>query len=230
MAGVSRLQYSSEIRLVRVMCSGRVDLKFVFRAFADGCDGVFIGGCKLNECNYVTQGNYDALAVARMGQHLLGRIGLDPERLRITFMSGGDGNILAEAATSFSKTIKGLGPLGTGEGVDRELLGLKLEAVERLAPYLRLVERERLRVPTKSKKAYDEFFAGEEFGKLLDDVVGDKLAVSQILLLLGKGPLSTADISARLGLRPSEVSRHMGSSSRHGWVKYDVERKRYALA
>ena len=61
MAGVSRLQYSTEIRLIRVMCSGRVDLEFVLRAFSNGMDGVFVGGCRLNECNYITHGNYDAL-------------------------------------------------------------------------------------------------------------------------------------------------------------------------
>jgi coenzyme F420-reducing hydrogenase delta subunit len=230
MAGVSRLQYSSDVRFIRVMCSGRVDLKFVFRAFANGCDGVLIGGCRLNECNYATQGNYDALAVTLIGRHLLARVGLHPDRLRISFMSGGDGNLLAEAATSFSQRIRELGPLGAGEGVDAELLGLKLRALERLAPFLRLVERERLRVPVKSREAYEAFFGGEEGKKLLDGVVAEKLAVSQIMLLLERGPLSTGEIATTLGLSPSEVSRHLGSSSRHGLVRYDVERKRYSLA
>ncbi len=62
MAGVSRLQYSTNMRLIRVMCSGRVDLEYVLRAFSKNIDGVFIGGCRLNECNYITHGNYDALS------------------------------------------------------------------------------------------------------------------------------------------------------------------------
>jgi len=62
LAGVSRLQYTNEMRLIRVMCSGRVDLEFLLRAFSNGQDGVFVGGCRLGECNYVTHGNYDALA------------------------------------------------------------------------------------------------------------------------------------------------------------------------
>ena len=73
-AGVARLQYTSEIRLIRVMCSGRVDLEFVLRAFANGQDGVLIGGCRLNECNYVTHGNYDALAITYICKNIMSRI------------------------------------------------------------------------------------------------------------------------------------------------------------
>ena len=230
MAGVSRLQYSSEIRLVRVMCSGRIDLGYVLRAFSNGNDGVFIGGCRLNECNYVTHGNYDALAVAQICRKLMARVGLDPKRLHVAFMSGGDGNILAEEISSFTKRIKELGPLGAAEGIDAEQLALRLEAASRLVPFLRLVERERLRAPVKSKEAYEAFYASAEVERLFDEIVGEKLAVSQILLLLGKGPLSTGEISAKLALSPSQVAKHMGSSSRHGLVRYDVEGKRYSLA
>lgn len=211
------------------MCSGRVDLRFILRAFSNGNDGVFIGGCRLNECNYVTHGNYDALSVTHICKKLLGRVGVNPERLQITFMSGGDGNILAETASAFSAKIRELGPLGTGEGIDRDLLGLKLAALDKLVPFLRLVERERMRVPSKSKEEYEKFFRSDAFDKLFDDVVADKLAMSEIMLLLGRKPLSTGEISEILSLSPSEVSRHMQSSSRHGWVKYDVEHKCYSL-
>lgn len=230
MAGVSRLQYASEIRLVRVMCSGRVDLRFILRAFANGHDGVFIGGCRLNECNYVTQGNYDALGVALLCRKLMGQMGLDPERLHIAFMSSGDGNILAEEVTRFAQQIKALGPIGQREGIGPDLLRLKLEAADRLVPYLRLVERERLRVPVKSEAAYRTFFESEAFDRLFGDLVADRMAMSQILLLLKESPCSTAEISGRLQLNPSAVAKHMQSSSRHGWVKYDVTQKRYALA
>ena len=89
MAGVSRLQYSTDIRLIRVMCSGRVDLEFVIRAFLKGMDGVFIGGCRLNECNYITHGNYDALNMVLLCKKIMAHIGLNPERLSVKFMSSG---------------------------------------------------------------------------------------------------------------------------------------------
>ena len=98
------------------MCSGRVDLEFILRAFLNGQDGVFIGGCRLNECNYITHGNYDALSNTHLGKKIMEHIGLNPERLRIAFMSGADGNLLAEAADDFTEKVKALGPLGKGGG------------------------------------------------------------------------------------------------------------------
>jgi coenzyme F420-reducing hydrogenase delta subunit len=217
------------MRLIRVMCSGRVDLEFIFRAFSKGQDGVFIGGCKLDECNYVTHGNYDAFALTHLCKKILEYIGLNPKRLRTEFMSGADGNLLAEYTDDFSRQIKELGPLGKSEGMDANLVRFKLEAARKLVPYIRLVERERLRVPVKSKQAYTEFFESNEIDTLFDEIFSDKLAISQILLLLGEKPLSTRDISARLSLNPSDVSRYMSQSSRHGMVQYDTASNCYAL-
>ena len=125
------------------MCSGRVDLEFIFRAFAKGQDGVFIGGCKLDECNYTTHGNYDALANTYIAKRLLKHIGINPKRLRTEFMSGADGNLLAEYTDNFSGEIKELGPLGTSEGLNRDELKIKLEAVRKLpsAPDINSVRR-----------------------------------------------------------------------------------------
>lgn len=212
------------------MCSGRVDLEFILRAFLKGHDGVFIGGCRLNECNYITHGNYDALSNTYLCRKIMEHIGLNPERLRIEFMSAADGNLLAEVNDDFTKKVKELGPLGKSEGIDENELKLKIEAVRKLVPYMKLVERERLRVPVKSEEAYNEFFESSEVNRLFSELFGDKLTISQIMLLLGEKPLSTSDISEKLGLNPSEVSRHMNISSRQGLVRYDTTSNCYALA
>ena len=212
------------------MCSGRVDLEFILRAFFNGQDGVFIGGCRLDECNYITHGNYDAWANVYLCKNIMSHICLNPERLRIEFMSGADGSLLADATDDFTNQVKSLGLLGEGEGIDVNTVKFKLEAAMKLVPYLRLVERERLRVPEKSKQAYTEFFESSQIDRLFDEIFTEKLAVSQIMLLLKKKPLSTIDISERLGLNPSDVSKHMNSSSRHGLVRYDTTSNCYALA
>ncbi len=212
------------------MCSGRVDLEFIFRAFFNGEDGLFIGGCKLDECNYTTHGNYDALANTYIAKKILKQIGIDPGRLRTEFMSGADGNLLAEYTDDFSKQIKDLGPIGSIEGLDQDELKLKLNAVRKLIPFIRLVERERLRVPLKTKQAYTEFFESSETDKLFDDIFADKLAISQIILLLKEKSLSTSDIAQNLGLNPSDVSRHINRSSRQGLIQYDTASNCYALA
>jgi len=212
------------------MCSGRVDLEFIFRAFAKGQDGVFIGGCNLGECNYVTHGNYDTLANTYIAKKVLEHIGINPKRLRTDFMSGADGNLLAEYTDDFTRQLKEMGPLGKSEGMTRDEAMFKLKAARKLVPFIRLAERERFRVPVKSKQAYTEFFENSDTDKLFDTVFSDKLAVSQIMLLLKEKPLSTSDISERLGLNPSDVARHMISSSRHGMVKYDTDSSCYTLA
>ena len=145
-------------------------------------------------------------------------------------MSGADGILLAEVVNNFTNKVKELGPLGKGEGIDEKGLKFKLEAVRKLVPYIRLVERERLRVPVKSEELYRKFFTSDEFNMLFNELIADKLAISQIMLLLQKKPLSTGEISEMLGLNPSEISRHMYSSSRYGFVRYDESRKCYALA
>jgi coenzyme F420-reducing hydrogenase delta subunit len=229
MAGVSRLQYSTNMRLIRVMCSGRVDLEHILRAFSKGADAVFIGGCLLNECNYITHGNYDALGNVLMFKKIMEHIGLNPDRLRIEFMSSGDGLILTGVINEFCKQAEEFGPLGKAEGIDGRILKFKLEAVSKLIPYIKLVERERLRVPQKSKEAYLDFFADDRFNRLFKELILDKLAVSQIVMLLREQPLSTGEMSEKLGLNPSEISRHMNTSTRHGMVRFDEEQKRYAL-
>jgi coenzyme F420-reducing hydrogenase delta subunit/predicted transcriptional regulator len=211
------------------MCSGRVDLEFVLRAFSNGLDGVLIGGCRLNECNYITHGNYDALSNVLMCKKIMEHIGMSPERLRIEFMSSGEGILLTEVINDFCEQVEQIGPLGKSEGIDEKELKLKLEAVTKLIPYIKLVERERLRVPAKSAEAYHQFFSSDEVNRLFDELIIDKLAISQIMLLLQEKPLSTGEISEILGLNPSEVSRHMNSSSRYGLVRYDTDQKRYAL-
>ncbi len=213
------------------MCSGRVDLGFIQKAFASGQDGVFIGACRLNECNYVTHGNYDAFGNVLIFKKIMQQyLGLDPERLHIEFMSAADGNILADSVNRFVRQVKAMGPLGQNEGVDQEKLRLGLKAVGRLVPYLRLVERERFRIPVKTREAYEEFYSSREFERLFQELIGDRLAMSQIMLLLARKPMTTGEMAAIVGLNQSEISSYMNSSSRQGLVRYDEAQKRYALA
>ena len=175
------------------MCTGRLDLSHVLRAFSKGADGVFIGGCHLNECNYMTHGNFHALSMVNICRKMMQHIGLNPERLRIEFMSGSEANVFVEGVNDFVKTIKGLGPLGKGEGIDKKGLEAKLEAATGLVPYIRLVERERLRMPEKSKEEYEKFFGSEEFDRLFTTLIVDKLAMSEIMALLrGTNPFRRA--------------------------------------
>jgi coenzyme F420-reducing hydrogenase delta subunit len=230
LCGVSRQQYPPGIKVIRVMCSGRVDLAFVLRAFANGTDGVFIGGCWLGDCHYVTEGNYDALSMMHLGKKLLECSGLNPDRLRLEWISASDGIRFAEVVTEFTGQLKELGPLGAGEGMDQPTVDLKLEAITKLLPYIKLVEREKLRVRFESRQEYEEFFASDELNSLFNEAIVDKLAISQIMVLLQEKSLSPREIADSLGMSPFDVSKHLNGSARQRLVKFDDSRKRYSLA
>ncbi len=153
------------------MCSGRVDLEFVIRAFSNGMDGVFIGGCRLNECNYITQGNYRALNMVLLCRRIMEHIGLNPERLRIEFMSSGEGILFAEVVNDFVKDVKKLGPLGTSEEIDEDELRSSLEEVKKLVPYIKIVKREKLESRLDNEEEYDGFFTSDEIEELFREVV-----------------------------------------------------------
>ncbi len=205
-------------------------MSHVFRAFSRGVDGVFIGACHLGECNYITHGNFHALTMTHLARKLMGKIGLNPERLKIKFMSGSESNIFVEGVNDFVKSIKELGPIGEAEGLEKKDLDLKIGSVVKIIPYIRLVERERLRLPAMPEEKYEEYFTSPEFNRLFEEAVADKLHIAQIVSLLETGPLSTAEIANTLSLTPSEVSKRLNSSSRQRLVKYDQVEKRYALA
>jgi len=152
------------------MCSGRVGLEFVLRAFLNGSDGVFVGGCRLNECNYITHGNYHALNMVLLCRKIMEHIGLNPERLRIEFMSSGEGILFTRVMNDFGKKVKELGPLGTSEEIDEDELKSKLEEVTKLVPYIKMVKNEKLGTRLENPEKYDEFFTSDEIEKLFSEV------------------------------------------------------------
>ena len=152
------------------MCSGRVDLAFVLRAFSKGIDGVFIGACHLNECNYITHGNYHALNMVLLCKKLMEHIGLNPERLRIAFMSGAEASLFVESVNNFVKKVRQLGPLAKGEGIDKNELKSKLKEVTKLIPYIKMVKNEKLGSRLQNVEEYDKLFTKDEIDKLFSEV------------------------------------------------------------
>lgn len=109
LAGVGRMQYPANLRVIRVMCSGRVDPTFVFKAFSEGADGVLIAGCHPGDCHY-TDGNYNTLKRFPLMMRVLEQFGVEKERVRLEWISAAEGNIFASVVTEFTETIRRLGP------------------------------------------------------------------------------------------------------------------------
>lgn len=151
------------------MCTGRIDLAHVLRAFADGADGVSVAGCHMNECNYTTHGNFHALGMVYLGKKLLEHAGLDPERLRMDLVSSGEGNRFAEIMNEFGATIKRLGPLGSSEEVDLGELESRLHALAHLVPYIKRVKFDKLTTRLETEEEYHDLFTRDEVEELLSE-------------------------------------------------------------
>lgn len=212
------------------MCTGRVDLGFVLKAFAKGADGVFIVGCRLNECNYTTHGNFHALRLTHFVKRLLARMGLDPRRMAVEFLSSGEGMRFAESTDRFAEEVRRLGPLGQGEGVPPERVAEGLAALLDILPYLRMVLAERLNPGLRSREAYDAFFQSPEVDRIFEEAVVEKWRMAQVARLLRQAPLGTAEIAERLGLDAAEAGRYLAASVTRGLIRFDLSEKRYALA
>jgi len=109
LAGVSRMQYPPNIRIVRLMCSARLDPIMVSKAFSYGADGVLILACHIGDCHYLT-GNHRAVKKSAVLKKILGYLGINPNRVRFDFVSAAEGGIFAQIVTDFTDEIRKLGP------------------------------------------------------------------------------------------------------------------------
>ena len=110
LAGTARVKYPPNIRLIRLMCSGRIDPTFVLRALAQGADAVMITGCHPGECHYLEQ-NYKALRRVKLLKRTLAQMGIEPERVKLVWASAAEGVKLAKEIGIMVEEIRALGPL-----------------------------------------------------------------------------------------------------------------------
>lgn len=110
LAGVSRIKYAANVRIIRVMCSGRVDPQFIMDAFAKGADGVLIGGCHPGDCHYL-EGNYKALRRVHLLKRLLSQMGIEEDRFRLEWISASEGENVKVVINDMVEKVRKLGPL-----------------------------------------------------------------------------------------------------------------------
>ena len=139
LAGTARIHYAPNLRIMRVMCSARVDPQFVLKALSDGADGVMIAGCHPGECHYV-EGNIKAMRRFMLLKKMLKQLGVEDERVQLVWASASEGNILAAAVDKMTDQLRALGPLrwqqtvvgsqnGTGKALDAAEAKLAAEEV-----------------------------------------------------------------------------------------------------
>ena len=127
LAGTARITHSPNVRIIRVMCSGRVDPTFVLKALSLGADGVLIAGCHPGECHYLSQ-NYKAMRRFNMLRHTLKAMGVEENRVQLVWASAAEGQHLAESIDKLVADVKELGPLGWSTNWEEN--GERIEALK----------------------------------------------------------------------------------------------------
>lgn len=115
LAGISRIKYPPHINIIRVLCSGRVSPELILRTFREGADGVLVGGCHFGDCHFIN-GNHRTAKRIPLLKKILEYAGIEPQRLRLEWISASEGERFAEVVKEFTETIRGLPPI-------REVLG-----------------------------------------------------------------------------------------------------------
>lgn len=109
LAGTSRMQYAPNVRIIRIMCSGRIEPTFVLKAFREGADGVLLCGCHPGDCHY-HEGNYKCLRRYNILERYLEEMGVSKSRIRLEWISASEGQQFAETTNEFTEQIRELGP------------------------------------------------------------------------------------------------------------------------
>lgn len=209
LAGVSRFQYPPNVRIIRVMCSGRIDPYIVLEAFAQGVDGVFIGGCHPGDCHYL-EGNYQAERKIKMTRQLVKRAGLDAGRLRMEWVAASEGERFAKIMKEFTDQIKKVGPSPlAGEKPDEKLLQ-NINAAKLAAMDFRLraiVAKERQIVELGN--VYNEKKTQEEWDVFMEDAIVAEFERKRILGLITEIPMSVKDLAKEIELPTDRVLDHI---------------------
>ncbi|MCF2140757.1 MAG: hydrogenase iron-sulfur subunit [Candidatus Lokiarchaeota archaeon] len=211
LAGVSRLQYPPNIRVIRVMCSGRVDPVFVADALLKGIDGILILGCHLGDCHY-GEGNYEAKANYEMLQILLKNIELE-KRVELNWVSAAEGTYFSQIVSDFTENIRTMGPSPLSpknKDFPEKSLISKMEAIKRVVSdgrIRKLVGRERSIL--NQGNVYEEKVDEDKYANILEEAVQTEYIRNYIYVTLKNNPSSVRDLSRKLKLASSEVLSHI---------------------
>jgi len=215
LAGVSRLTYPTNLRVIRVMCSARVDPVHILDSFLNGADGILVGGCHLGDCHYIT-GNYYAEKKIELTKKLMQIAGIKEERLRLEWISAAEGVKFSQVVTDFTEIIKNLGPFPCMDKL------MELQAAQEVANgrYFRI-----LAVKAKDfvddGNVYGERFTKHEINRMINEIIIDEYISAKIRLMIKEKVMSVKELSQQLDLPPPRVLRHITDLKRSGLAKID---------
>jgi F420-non-reducing hydrogenase iron-sulfur subunit len=214
MAGLSRLQYPANIRVVLTLCSGRVDPVYVLEGLTSGFDGVFIFGCRFGDCHYLDGNIFTHKRMQVTGQ-LLAMAGIGPERLQTRWLSSAEGHLFAEYVSELTELIRGLGPL------DHEGDKLRLAAAKRTLEALPLrwlmgLERQL----TERENVFHEKLDLQSYHLVMHAMLEEEYQKALLFEVLRQGPQTVRQMSAGTGLPVYTVSLRLNDLERRGLAEF----------
>ncbi len=210
------MQYTTDIRIIRLMCTGRVDPTAVAGAFIEGADGLMVVGCHFGDCHYIS-GNYQAKVKVGLATRTLDYVGLNPGRVAFNQCSSAEGDRFVSLVTAFDRGIREMGPLGTGDRFPLPELKEKLETA-RIAlgkEKLRWVAGKFTEFQSTGNK-YGERFTEHEMWRTMDTIVMDEIATHEILKEMKKGPVSVKELSLKLSIAAPDALKYVLALQRRG--------------
>ena len=221
LAGVSRIQYPSNVRIVRVMCSGRIDPVIPLEVLMQGADGVIVLGCHPGDCHY-SEGNLYEERKMKMLKKLLALTGLEPDRLQLEWVSASEGQRFAKLVTEFTDRIRKLGPSPLSCKQPNQKLLVNLQAGRNAAADFKLrvlVGRER--ELTEKGNVYEEKVSQEQFDSLLDETVQAEFIRHKIHLLTKNEPLPVRALADAVEMKPAAILEQIVAMRRRNMITLD---------
>jgi coenzyme F420-reducing hydrogenase delta subunit len=226
LAGVSRFQYPPNLRVVKVMCSTRVDPVFIIEGFLKKIDGIAVLGCHLGDCHYIS-GNFHTQRKIKLTKKILSRVGVVAERLMLDWVSAAEGEKFARLIKEFTEKIKEIGPFGEKESISPPELETRLQAAKQAlqSEKLRwLIGKER--ELTEEENVYHEKISIEDYDRLMEENIELEYELARICLSLTETSKSVRDLAAEMALPSDRILQHISYLEHSGVVTLAGEENR----
>lgn len=221
LAGVSRIQYPTNLRVVRVMCSGRIEPEFVVEALEKGVDGVIITGCHPGDCHYQT-GNYQTERRFNALKEALSYTSIEPERIRLEWVSASEGSRFGEVVSDFTEQIRNLGPNPIKSKDKKEDLFKELEAVKNLfsthASRTLIGKEGEL---TEKGNVYNEKIELNRYEDIISENILSGYIRHYILVSAKEEPKTIKEFSEKLGVNPQKIVYEISLLMRKNMIALD---------
>jgi len=224
LAGVSRIQYRPNIRVIRVMCSGRVDPVFLINALLKGVDGVMVLGCHFGDCHYLN-GNYNAEKRIIAAQKVLSYTTIERDRLYLDWVSAAEGERFANLVNTFVERIKNLGPIKINEDTKDMLLSVRDVLQGERFRHLTGINYQ----ITEHENVYGEKIPSAEYEKRLESILYEEYTKARIIRTLKNNELNVPQIASKLNITPDFAFKSLCSLQEKGDVSMKEIRDGYPV-